>query len=139
MAQGGDLFSLNTEAAGEPTFDQALRGYDRRQVDKYVKAIEAEVAALATEREEAYAQVQALALQVQRLQAELIDIRHRTGVSADAVSFRHLGPRVEQILALAEEQAEQIKAGALQDIADQRAEASRLLTGAHEQAAAAMS
>ena len=37
------------------------------------------------------------------------------------VSFRHLGARVEQILALAEDQADDLRNGAAQEIADQRA------------------
>ena len=123
MAQhGGDLFALGNDAASEPTFEVALRGYDKRQVERYVTQVEAEVTTLATEREQAYAQIQAMAQQIERLQQEATQARRQSGLGAE-VSFRHLGPRVEQILALAEEQAEAIKASATDDIAARLAEA----------------
>src|SRR5436189_127560 len=121
MAHGGEMFSLGEGGASEPGFDLALRGYARGQVDRYVAQLEAEIAALTAEREEAYAQIQALATQVHHLQQEMTQLRHQTAADA-SVSFRHLGPRVEQILTLAEEQAEAIRASAVQEIAGQRAE-----------------
>jgi cell division septum initiation protein DivIVA len=111
MSHGPDLFALSDSVPTEPSFELALRGYDKKQVDRYVATVEAEVVTLATEREQAYAQVQALSGQLQQLRVELANMRHRTG-TAGRLSFRHLGPRVEQILALAEEQAEAIRAEA---------------------------
>src|ERR1700741_3252201 len=122
MAQhGGDLFALGNDAASEPTFEVALRGYDKRQVERYVTQVEAEVTTLATEREQAYAQVQALAGQVQQLQAELVEARRKAG-TPDRISSRHLAPRVEQIRTIAEEQAEAIRAEAVGDIDERRKE-----------------
>ena len=137
MSPGGDLFALSGGVATEPSFEIAIRGYDRKQVNQYVTNVEAEVAALAAEREQAYAQIQALAAQVEQLELELNDLRHRVA-STGPTSFRHLGPRVEQILALAEDQAEAIKANAIQEIADQRGEADRILESARMQAAEAL-
>src|SRR6266545_7951708 len=130
---GGELFALGGGAVAEPGFDIALRGYERRQVDRYVAQVEAEVAALAGERDEAYAQVQALAGQVHDVQRQMADLRRHTAADA-AVSFRHLGPRVEQILALAEEQAEAIRYGALQDISGRREVAEGVITQARTEA-----
>src|SRR5690242_8992912 len=133
MSHGGELFALGEDVVAEPGFDIALRGYERRQVDRYVAQVEAEVAALAAERDEAYRQVQALAGQVHDVQNQMADLRRHTAADA-SVSFRHLGPRVEQILALAEEQAEAIRAGAVDGVERERAEAHRILDEARERA-----
>jgi chromosome segregation ATPase len=116
MSHGPDLFALSDGVTTEPSFELALRGYDKKQVDRYVATVEAEVVTLATEREQAYAHVQALTGQLQQLRVEMANMRHRTG-TAGRLSFRHLGPRVEQILALAEEQAEAIRAEAREQAA----------------------
>src|SRR3954465_10508154 len=112
MSHGGELFALGEGAEAEPGFDTALRGYERRQVDRYVAQVEAEVAALAAERYEAYGQVHALDGQVHEVQRQMAALRRQTAADG-TVTFRHLGPRVEQILGLAEEQAEVIRAGAV--------------------------
>ena len=132
----GDLFDTGPGGvSSEPDFETALRGYNRSQVDKYWTQSENEIHALKLENEEVWGQVQALASQVQDLQMELADLRRRGPVGD--VSFRHLGARVEQILGLAEDQAESIRANAVQDISGLRAEAERLLSDARGRAAKA--
>src|SRR5262245_18299226 len=126
MSHGGDLFALGENVASEPVFTINFRGSDKAQVDDYVTRVEGEVATLSAEREEALAQIQALAAQMQGLQMEIAELR-RHAVTGGHISFRHLGPRVEQILALAEDQAEAIRAGAVQEIAHRRSEAEQLL------------
>src|SRR3954468_3219400 len=125
MSHGGEIFGLGGEAATEPSFETALRGYEKKQVERYVARAENESAARAAEREQAYSQIQAMAAQVERLQQEATQARRQGGLGTE-VSFRHLGPRVEQILALAEEQAEAIKSSATDDIAVRLAEAERI-------------
>ena len=44
MSHGGDLFSLGDGVASEPSFDVALRGYDKRQVENYVARAESDIA-----------------------------------------------------------------------------------------------
>src|SRR3954451_8257176 len=114
MSHGGEIFGLGGDAASEPSFETALRGYEKKQVERYVSRAENEIAALANERDQAYQQMQAMQAQIERLQQEAAQARRQPGVGAE-VSYRHLGPRVEQILALAEEQAEAIKASATDD------------------------
>src|SRR4051812_3831675 len=125
MSHGGEIFGLGGDAATEPSFETALRGYEKKQVERYVSRAENEIAALANERDQAYQQMQAMQAQIERLQQEAAQARRQPGVGAE-VSYRHLGPRVEQILALAEEQAEAIKASATDDIAARLAEAERI-------------
>src|SRR5918911_5389294 len=131
MSHGAEIFGLGGDAASEPNFETALRGYEKKQVERYVARAENEIAALAGEREQAYAQIQAMAQQIERLQQEAAQARRQPGLGPD-VSFRHLGPRVEQILALAEEQAEAIRASARNEIATLRAQAEQMLAEASE-------
>src|SRR3954468_8127 len=124
MSHGGELFALGEGTASEPNFETALRGYHKGEVEKYWRQAESAIEALAAERDEAYAQLRALASQVQELQMELTSVR-RHGFHGGQVTFHHLGPKVEQILLLAEEQAEDIRAGAVGEIAALRSEAER--------------
>ena len=69
MSNAEDL--VDVHEAGRPAFDQAMRGYDKRQVDIYVHQAANEIVALQSERERALGQAQTMAAQMQRLQAEL--------------------------------------------------------------------
>src|SRR6185312_15672121 len=136
MAHGAELDVLTNGIHTEPSFDNVMRGYHKRQVDRYVARVEAEILALATERDEAIAHIHLLTDQVHQLQADLAEAR-RVGAST-AISFRHLGPRVEQILALAEEQADAIRNEAEQTVVDRQGEADRVVAKAIEERASAM-
>src|SRR5262245_58808251 len=117
MSSGPEVFPFNSTPSAEPTFEKAFNGYDKKQVDRYVQQVEAEITALAAEREETYAQISLLNQHVVGLHAEL-DAARRFVASGDTVSYRHLGPRVEQILALAEEQADDLRARVEHELAD---------------------
>src|SRR5262245_66259505 len=106
MSHGGDLFALGDGVASEPSFDVSFKGYDKRQVDRYVTQVESELATLAAERDQAIAQMQALAGQVQQLQVELTDLTRRAVPSR--VSFRNLDGRVGEVRGLAGDQAGEI-------------------------------
>lgn len=77
MSHGGNLYKLSGGAPSEPSFDIALRGYKKDQVDSFIHNLELELAALSAERDEAYAQLHALAAQVNQLHTELADLRRR--------------------------------------------------------------
>ena len=117
MSSGPEVFPFSSGPSSEPTFEKAFNGYDKKQVDRYVQQVEAEIAALAAEREETYAQITMLNQHVVGLQAEL-DSARRFVASGDTLSYRHLGPRVEQILALAEEQAEDLRSKVEREFAE---------------------
>src|SRR5437899_1977111 len=115
MAHGGDLFALGADLPTERNFELAFRGYKPDQVDKCIRLLETDNTTLAAERDDAYAQAQALAAQVQQLQLELVEARQRPSGSTTVptnVSFRHLGDRVGQILGTAQLEAERLIAGA---------------------------
>lgn len=54
-----------------PIFESQFRGYDRKQVERYVARAEDEITALAAERQMAFDQIRRLSLEVDRLTAEL--------------------------------------------------------------------
>ena len=90
MTQSGDLLALRDERSAQPSFEVALRGYKQQQVDRYVTETDSEIAALTADREKAYRQLQAMAAQLQQLQADVADLRQRP---ARVDRTHHLPPR----------------------------------------------
>lgn len=129
MAHGEEqnLFTLSDPATAEVTFDLALRGYDRRQVDRYIAQLESELSQFAARRDDALAQNHALAAQVTELQNQMVDVQRRTTV--EKPSYKHLGARVEQIFAMVEEEAGEIRRRAEADGAQTLARAEKEIDG----------
>jgi cell division septum initiation protein DivIVA len=107
----GATLPLMSEVATAPSFRVALRGYDTREVDRYAHLVEAELQATKVAHRELAADVRSLADQLDRATEELAILRRRPSVD-DTIAFRHLGPRVEQILADAHAEADEIRAAA---------------------------
>ena len=99
---------LLREVTTMPSFRVAFRGYDAREVDRYAHHVEAEIEAAAAIQRDLAADVRSLTDQLAKAHEELSTLRRRPTVD-DTVSFRHLGPRVEQILAGAHAEAEAIR------------------------------
>jgi DivIVA domain-containing protein len=78
------------EDAPARDFAKVMRGYDQHQVDEYLKQLDAE---MRQHRD-----------QVQALQQELSDA-HRQLREQERPTYSGLGSRIEQLLRLAEEQA----------------------------------
>jgi DivIVA domain-containing protein len=117
----------------EPPFELVLRGYDRRQVDAFLARIDVDLGTLAQDRDAAYAQLSALSTQVAQLQDELASSGRRSALP-DAASYAAFGPRIEQIFALVEEQANDIRSSATDDADRLRAEAAALFEDARRDA-----
>ncbi|MGA3541064.1 hypothetical protein ACK8GE_17420 [Micromonosporaceae bacterium DT194] len=137
MSHGGESFAMRGEAAGRPMFEQARRGYEKVQVDRYIDDLHAASAQLRSERDQAQHQLRRHAQQFEQLQAELASLRERPA-QVDRASFRDLGPLVEQILALAEKQAGLITEAAEQRAEELRHEAELIRTEAREHSAAVL-
>jgi peptidoglycan DL-endopeptidase RipA len=133
MSHGEDLFAPRDEVNSRPSFEFALRGYDKRQVDDYVSQLDSDLSRLAAERDRAFRHIQDLASQLEHVKAELAEVRLQPP-QVDRASFRDLGPTVDQILALAEHQAETITNTAAQRAGDHQAEAERVLADAQQRA-----
>src|SRR5690606_15913012 len=130
---GEELFTPRGGTNARPSFEVALRGYDKRQVDDYVSRVDNIVSTLAAERDRALNQVHELAGHLEQVQSELAELRAQPP-RVDRASFRDLGPTVDQIIALAEHQAQNITDTAAQRAAEQQAEAERVLTEARQEA-----
>ncbi|MGE5830463.1 MAG: hypothetical protein ACM30G_19170 [Micromonosporaceae bacterium] len=131
MPRAGNIRALSDNVSTERSFEVVFWGYSRRDVDQYVVHLENQLATLLAERQEMQAQVRTLTGQLTTVQMELIELRRQPS-AGDKATFRHLGPRVEHILAEAEAQAEQIRAQAIADIAADRAHTAELLVQARE-------
>jgi DivIVA domain-containing protein len=130
MTQGADA-----PRAGEgPSFDVALRGYDKQQVDQYLSRIHSDMTALAADRHRARVEVAELTEQLKRLGAELGELRSRP-TQVDRAAFSDLGPMVNQMLVLAEKQAGEIISAANQRASGREAEADKALNDARERSA----
>jgi cell division septum initiation protein DivIVA len=141
VSRHGKISTLTEGLATERNFDITLRGYHRQEVDRYVGLLEDQVAALTAERQETEHQLSTLGSQLHQVQMELLEVRRQPRIDGK-ITFRHLGPRAEQILLLAEEQAQAIKAEAVAeaDAERERLEADRahvrsLLEDAHRRCA----
>jgi len=97
-------------------FDVVIRGYDRRQVDDYLAQLGGYVAQLRADSDAAAEREATTANELTRVRTELE--RGRPGFDA-------LGERVTQMLALAEQEAEQMRGAAQADSLEVRAAAER--------------
>ncbi len=120
--------------ASRPSFEVALRGYDRSEVDQYTARVQHNLAMLVADRDRANAEIENLKTLVQQLRAELTESQGRT-VQIDRAAFSDLGPMVEQMLTLAEKQAKAIVDHATQRAGSREAEADKLLNDARGRAA----
>ena len=99
-------------------FRVVLRGYDPTQVDRRVTE-------LTESADSARRQAEALEQRVQQLEDEQSRPAEESPVEpqpAEPVTFTHLGERVGQILALADEEADELRERARQEAATHRAE-----------------
>jgi cell division septum initiation protein DivIVA len=96
-----------------PQFRVARRGYEPAEVDRAV-------ARLTTEAEEARQRAAALESRLHELEQQR---EGGEGVAVETASFAHLGERVGQILALADEEAGELRERARHEIAGTREEA----------------
>ncbi|MGH3916188.1 MAG: DivIVA domain-containing protein [Pseudonocardiaceae bacterium] len=86
------------------TFDVAMRGYDKRQVDERIRLLSGELAAAEHALRVAHARAGSL-------EAELHQLRS-TGGGSGVRAEHHFGARVEKILLTAEEEAREIRSQA---------------------------
>ena len=120
MVREQNQLRLASPLETEPTFSTTVRGYNRREVDHYAHIAETQLHAAIGQRDELAARIRTLTDQLHQAHSELVELRRRPKLD-DKVSFRHLGPRVEQILAEAELQAEAVRAAAADSLTNERA------------------
>jgi DivIVA domain-containing protein len=120
-----DTEEIQQRRAGTGHFDVAIRGYDRGQVDAYLAQVSWKIEELRTELAAAQQHAQAATQDAQRMRAEL----ERGRPDAEVI-----GGRIGKMLALAEAEAEQVKAEAARQIEGVNAERTRILEDAQAHA-----
>lgn len=99
----------------ERTFDQVFRGYDRAQVDNELARMDAML-----DKAEQHAA---------ELEREVASLRMQKG----GPSYEALGPRITQMLTLAEEEAKEIRQRAVEETAEATAKRNSLLSEGEEE------
>lgn len=120
----GDLRTLFQHA---PVFRRRPAGYDRFQVDTYVRWAEEELAGAAHERDE-------ILLRYARLRADLDEARRLLCHPPGGREALQLSVRLGSVLAAAADEADGIRADAEAVLADARSEAARLIAEATAEA-----
>jgi peptidoglycan DL-endopeptidase RipA len=130
MSNGDEPFGSD---GSRPAFATVVRGYDKRQVDHHISRLENDQARLAAEHQRAFRQIQDMGAHLREVTGELHELRTQPR-QLDRASFRDVGPMVDQILALAEKQADLITTAAAEKGAELAAEAEKALAEAREAA-----
>jgi cell division septum initiation protein DivIVA len=102
---------------GAPTFDTALRGYERRQVDDYVAQIRAQSAAMRDELAEAQRQRKLATEHAEATENELRELRARSPHGEPSVKEDSFGYRAEKLLRMAEQEAAEARSHATKESA----------------------
>lgn len=103
MAVDVDLVPLRAD------FDVVWRGYDKRQVRRYVEGAEAELRVLAVDRDAAVARADDLARQLESARSEIRDLRDRVDrISRTPIEPDALTERLRRMAELAHEEATEI-------------------------------
>lgn len=123
-----------SDGAALPSFDVALRGYDRRQVDEYLDRVEHDLAVAQSDREAAVERATVTEQRLDSLEKEVRAARQQLVESARP-TYAGLGARVASLLRLAEEEAAQLRADALRDTSEIRQSADRLVAEARQRTA----
>lgn len=121
-----DVLPMLTD--GYRGFAQALRGYDRAQVDTYLGQLEDDLRAAGGERDAAQARSADLAAQLASAQAHLESLRRQLRMATETVTPENIDERVRHLLESAQADATRIRNEATAD-------AERVRNGASDAAA----
>jgi cell division septum initiation protein DivIVA len=100
----------NTADTAREQFEIVRRGYEPQQVDRRISTLARDLQAARQRAAELERRVEELHLQSQQDQAQ-----------SDSSAFAGLGPRIEQILALADEEAKELRGRAVEETEQHRA------------------
>jgi uncharacterized phage infection (PIP) family protein YhgE len=116
------------ELRGENGFELSLRGYHRAQVDRYVATLQMRLTTVETELASARYREQQLAGRVERLNTEL-----RQCTCGDE-SSKAVGGRIQQMIELAEQEADALRKQAADELEGARIAAEAMLADARKHA-----
>ncbi|WP_327006389.1 DivIVA domain-containing protein [Dactylosporangium sp. NBC_01737] len=116
------------ELRGENGFELSLRGYHRAQVDRYVATLQMRLTTVETELASARYREQQLAGRVERLNTDL-----RQCTCGDE-SSKAVGGRIQQMIELAEQEADELRRQAAGELDGARIAAEAMLADARKHA-----
>jgi DivIVA domain-containing protein len=97
-----------------PTFDLVMRGYDRRQVDEHIDRLDSEVREATEARASATERSADMAAQLASTFAEVESLRQRLRSAVSTPGTTNVSDRIRSMFELAEEEAAQIRAAAIE-------------------------
>ncbi|WP_422647014.1 chromosome segregation protein [Actinoalloteichus caeruleus] len=128
LADDRDLLPLGSG------FDVAKRGYDRAQVDEHLERLDADLRILAADRNAALSQAGDLARQLEAARSEIESLHSQLErMSQPPTSLEGMSERLQRMLRLAQEEANEIRARAETDAAEMQAKAEKEATGLRNQ------
>ncbi|MGH3544705.1 MAG: hypothetical protein ACRDPW_02055, partial [Mycobacteriales bacterium] len=132
MVATDDSFDPLGESHYRPSFDVVLRGYDRHQVAEALSDAEVEAASLRQERELAYERLTQYTDQIERLQRDVYTLNQhlKEAESLKAPDRAAVTAQVQEILSLAETEADHIRTKAVSDAGTVRTTADEVLSRA---------
>jgi chromosome segregation ATPase len=110
-------------------FDLVLRGYDRRQVDAHIAKLEEELAEIAWQRDVLEGERQQLRRVRERLEAERAALDQQP---ARPPSLSEVGERVQEILSMSQQEAEQLRARTARECEQERRKVDQEIAKARE-------
>jgi chromosome segregation ATPase len=116
------------ELRGDNGFELSLRGYHRAQVDRYVATLQMRLTTVETELASARYREQQLAGKVERLNTEL-----RQCTCGDE-SSKAVGGRIQQMIELAEQEADDLRRQAVEELDGARIAGEAMLADARKHA-----
>ncbi|ACU39913.1 chromosome segregation protein [Actinosynnema pretiosum subsp. pretiosum] len=94
-------------------FDVVKRGYDRGQVEEHLERLDSDLRLLAADRDAAMSQTSDLARQLEAARSEMADLRNQIDrLSMPPTTLEGLSERLQRMLRLAQDEANEIKARA---------------------------
>jgi chromosome segregation ATPase len=114
-------------------FDLVLRGYDRRQVHEHIARLEQELAELAWQRDVLDAERQQVRAAREEVEAERAAWKDQRPVRPTSLS--EAGERIQEILSLSQQEAEQLRARTARECEQERRKVDQEIAKAREQLA----
>ena len=110
-AENDDLIPMGAPAAG---FAVVMRGYERHQVNDFIKNLEDDLRTIMGERDQALGKANEEHQRAEQLTAELAELKGQLR-ETQAPTFESMGGRIASMLRLAEEEAAEIRRSAEAD------------------------
>jgi len=130
---------MSTPGHRHSPFTIVMRGYDRDQVTDHIRRLEADVAMMAADRDSAHAHADEMFTHLEEARARIAELEHEVAaLSVPPTTTAGMTERISRMLALATEEADEVRQNAADEAAETRSvaqqEAAALTADAQQQA-----